>query len=153
DEALIRAMHKTIKKVSEGIEGFKFNTAIAGLMEFTNAIYQAAADKDVFTNLLLMLAPIAPHFCEELWAGLGNKESIFKAPWPKYDPKFLIDDIVPIVLQVNGKVRSKIEVPVGISEEELKKLVLSDEKLKPWIADKAVKSFIIVPKKLVNIVV
>jgi leucyl-tRNA synthetase len=146
-------MHKTIKKVTEDIEDFKFNTAIAGLMEFTNAIYQSGADKGILASLLLMLAPIAPHFCEELWSGLGNRESIFKSAWPKYDPELLIEDTVTIVVQVNGRVRSKIEVPAGISEEELKKQVLSDEKLKPWITEKPVKSFIIVPKKLVNIVV
>jgi leucyl-tRNA synthetase len=153
EESLLRTMHKTIKKVTEDIEDFKFNTAIAGLMEFTNAIYQSGADKGILASLLLMLAPIAPHFCEELWSGLGNRESIFKSAWPKYDPELLIEDTVTIVVQVNGRVRSKIEVPAGISEEELKKQVLSDEKLKPWITEKPVKSFIIVPKKLVNIVV
>jgi len=153
DEALIRAMHKIIKKVSEDIEGFKFNTAIAGLMEFTNAIYQSGADKNVFESLLLMLAPIAPHLCEELWSGLGNKGSIFKAPWPKYDPKLLIEDTVTIVIQVNGKVRSKIEVSAEISEEELRKLVLSDEKLKPWLEGRPVRNLIIIPKKLANIVI
>jgi leucyl-tRNA synthetase len=153
DDSLLRAMHKTIKKVTADIEGFKFNTAIAGLMEFTNAIYQSGADKKVFSTLLLMLAPIAPHFCEELWSGLGNKESIFKAHWPKYDSCLLVEHIVTIVVQVNGKVRSKIEVSAGTSEEELKGLVLSDERLKPWVNDRQVKNFIVVPDKLVNIVV
>jgi leucyl-tRNA synthetase len=150
---LVRAMHKAIQKVSEDVESFKFNTAIAGLMEFTNAIYQFGADKEVFSNLVIMLAPIAPHFAEELWELLGNKESIFKAPWPKYDPSLLVEEKLVIVIQVNGKVRSKIEVPADIKEDKLKELVLADERAEHWIAGKPVKNFILIPGKLVNIVV
>jgi len=152
DDALIRIMHKTIKKVTQDIEEFKFNTAIAALMELTNAIYQSGADKEIFSNLIIMLSPIAPHFCEELWQKLGNKESIIKVHWPKYDPKILVEETVTIVIQVNGKVRSKIDVPSDTSDDKLKELVLADSKLKPWIQDKPVKNFIIVPGKLVNIV-
>jgi leucyl-tRNA synthetase len=153
DPALIRMMHKAIKKVTEDIEGFKFNTAIASLMELTNAIYQSGADKEVFANLVLMISPIAPHFAEELWQALGNKESICKAGWPKYDPAMLVEDTVTMVIQVNGKLRSKIDCPADIAEDKLKSLVLADERLKPWIAGKPIRNFIIVPKKLVNIVI
>ena len=153
DPKLLRIMHKTIKKVSDDVEALKFNTAIAAIMELTNAIYQLGADRQVFRNLLLLISPIAPHFSEELWQILGNKESIFKAEWPKYDPEMLLLDTATIVIQVNGKLRSKIDVPVELSEEKLKELVLSDEKLKPWLKEKTVKNFIIIPKKLVNIVV
>jgi len=153
EPALLRVMHKTIKKVSEDIEAFKFNTAIASLMELTNSVYQMGADKEVFSNLVVMLCPFVPHFAEELWQRLGNKESIIKTGWPKYDPKLLIEENVLIVIQVNGKVRSKIDVPADISEDNLKTLVLADEKLKPWIQGKPIKNFILVPKKLVNIVV
>ncbi len=153
DLQLIRIMHKTIKKVTEDIEEFKFNTAIASIMEFTNAIYQMGGDKEVFKNLVLMISPIAPHFAEELWQILGNKESICKANWPKHDSAMLIEDNVTMVIQVNGKLRSKVDVAVDISEEKLKDLVLSDEKLKPWIEGKPVRNFVIVPKKLVNIVI
>ncbi len=153
DDALIRIMHKTIKKVSEDFNEFKFNTAIASLMELTNAIYQAGADKEVFSGLIIMLSPIVPHFCEELWQVLGNKESIFKTTWPKYDPKLLIEENVELVIQVNGKVRSKIQVPRGIPEAELKELVFRDEKLSSWLEGKTPKKFIIVPQKLVNIVI
>jgi len=152
DENLIRSLQKAIKKVTDDIEGFKFNTAIATLMELVNNIYQSGADKDVFSKLVIMLSPIAPHFCEELWQTLGNKETVFRAEWPKYDPAMLVEDTVTLVVQVNGKVRSKVEVSIDISEEELKKIVLSDEKLKPWIGAKPVKKFIVVPKKLVNLV-
>jgi leucyl-tRNA synthetase len=100
-----------------------------------------------------MLSPIVPHFCEELWQLSGNKESIFKAAWLKYDPGMLIEEKVTIVVQINGKVRFKIEVCADIAEDKLKELVLADEKLKPWIKDSPIKNFFVVPQKLVNIVV
>jgi leucyl-tRNA synthetase len=153
DPALVRAMHKAIKKITEDVEGFKFNTAIASMMELTNTIYQLGADKEVFSNLIIMLAPVAPHFCEELWHILGNKESISKAAWPKYDPALIVDETVTIIVQVNGKVRSRLDVPSDIPEEKLKELVLSDEKLIPWMQGKPPRNMIIVPRKLVNIVV
>jgi len=153
DQDLIKVMHRLIKRITEDVESFKFNTAIAAMMEFVNAIYQSAADREVFSNLLIMLGPIAPHFCEELWQSLGNKESILKASWPKYDPALLVEENVTIVVQVNGKVRSKIDVPAGISESEIKKLVLADEKLKPWLQNKPIKNCIVVPNKLVNLVI
>ncbi|MCX5703817.1 MAG: leucine--tRNA ligase, partial [Candidatus Omnitrophica bacterium] len=153
DPALLRALHKTIKKVSEDIESFKFNTAIASMMELTNAIYQLGADRKVLSDLVIMLSPIAPHFAEELWERAGNKESILKAAWPKFDPRLLIEENIVMVIQVNGKVRSKIEVPADIPEGKLKELVLADERLKPWLQNKPLKNFILVPRKLVNIVV
>jgi leucyl-tRNA synthetase len=151
--SLIKAMHKAIKEVSADIEAFKFNTAIAGLMELVNAIYQEGADKEVFSKLVILLSPFVPHFCEELWHSCGNKESIFKAQWPKFDPNLLIEETVTVVVQINGKVRSKIDVPAEISEDKLKELVLADSKLTLWIQNKPLKNFIIVPKKLVNIVI
>ncbi len=153
DPALTRALHKAIKKVSEDIESFKFNTAIAGLMEFVNTIYQTGADKEIFSKLIILAAPFIPHFAEELWQSMGNKESIFKAPWPSYDPQMLVEENVTIAVQVNGKVRSKLEVPVDIGDDALKELVLADEKMKPWIEGHAIKNFIVVPRKIVNIVV
>jgi len=153
DASLIKTMHKTVKKVSEDIESFKFNTAIASLMEYVNAIYQSGADKEIYANLIMMLGPFVPHFAEELWQRLGYTGSIFKTHWPKYEPRMLIEEKVIIVIQVNGKVRSKIEVPADISEDKLKELVLADAKLKPWIQNKPPKSFIFVPQKLVNLVV
>src|SRR3990167_7570475 len=89
------------------------------MMELVNAIYQSGADKEVFSALILLLSPIAPHFCEELWQSLGNKESILKAGWPKYDPKMLIEESVTIVIQVNGKVRSKVEVHNDITDDKI----------------------------------
>ncbi len=153
EERLIRAMHKAIKKITADFEEFKFNTAIASLMEFVNAIYQSQADREVFSNLLIMVSPIAPHFAEELWSLLGNKESIFKAAWPKCDPALIVEETVTVVVQVNGKVRSSIVVDAGISEDELKERSLADESVKKWIKDSPVKKVIVVPGKLVNIVI
>ena len=153
DPQMLKSLHKTIKKVSLDFNEFKFNTAIASLMELTNAIYQQGADKQVFSNLIIMLSPIVPHFAEELWAILGNKGSIFKAPWPKFDPRLLVEENMELVIQVNGKVRSKIEVSRDISEDKLRELVLKDEKLIPWLEGKPPKKIIIVPQKLVNIVI
>lgn len=153
DANLIKSLHKTIKKVSQDFQEFKFNTAIASIMELTNAIYQQGADKEIFQQLLIMLSPIVPHFSEELWELSGNKESIFKAKWPAHEQKFLVEENITLVVQVNSKVRSKIECPADTREDELKNLILADEKVKSWLQNKPVKKFIVVPGKLVNIVV
>jgi leucyl-tRNA synthetase len=153
DQAMLRALHKAIKKISADVEEFKFNTAIASMMELVNAIYQSGADSEVYSKLIIMLSPIAPHFCEEIWHNLGNQESILKASWPKFDPQMLVEDTVTIVVQVNGKVRSKMDVALNLAEGRLKEMCLADEKLKPWINDKPLKKFIVVPNKIINIVV
>jgi leucyl-tRNA synthetase len=153
DLSLARALHKSIKKVTEDFKEFKFNTAIASLMELTNAIYQTGADKEVFSKLIMMLSPICPHFCEELWQILGNKGSIFKARWPEYDPKFLVDSVANMGIQVNGKIRAEIIVAVDIPDEELREKALSHEKVQPWIQGKPVKKVIIIRPKLISIVV
>ncbi|MDD5731170.1 MAG: leucine--tRNA ligase [Candidatus Omnitrophica bacterium] len=153
DPALLRVLHKTIKKVTEDIEGFKFNTAIAGIMEAVNAVYQFGADKKTFLTIVKLLSPITPHFCEELWQMSGNGGSICREAWPEYDERLLIEEKVIIVVQVNGKMRSRLETEPGIPEEKLKAAVLADEKVKPWLQDKAIRNFIIVPNKIINIVV
>ena len=150
---LLRILHKTIKKVSEDFQDFKFNTAVARLMELTNAIYQLGADKEVFSSLIIMLSPIVPHFSEELWQILGNNESILKEKWPEFNPNLIIEQNVTLVIQVNGKVRSKIEVSFNTPEAKLKELVLSDGKLTAWIQNKPIKSFILIPNKLINLVI
>jgi len=153
DPVMLRALHKAIKKISADVEEFKFNTAIASMMELVNVIYQSGADKEVYSKLIIMLSPIAPHFCEEIWQNLGNKESIFKASWPKFDPQMLVEDTVTIVVQVNGKVRSKLDVALNLSEAQLKEMCLADGKLKLWIGVNPLKKFIVVPNKIINIVV
>jgi len=152
---LEKRMHKTIKEVTRDLESFKLNTAISRIMELVNEIYQnlntdiTAAVKTV----VILLAPIAPHLAEEMWLRLGHKESIFKTNWPKYEARFLEEEVITMVIQINGKLRSKIEVPVDINEDRLKEIVLADKKLKPWIQERPIKNFILVPKKLVNLVI
>ncbi|MBP6919497.1 MAG: leucine--tRNA ligase [Candidatus Omnitrophica bacterium] len=150
---VIKALHKTIKKVTEDYESFKFNTAIASMMELVNAIYQGAADRNVFSTLVILLAPIAPHFCEELWQILGNKEPVAAAPWPAWDEKMLVEDTVVIPVQINGKVRSQITIPSQAASEAVRAIVDNDAKSQQWIQGKPIKKFIFVPGKIVNIVV
>ncbi|MDD4940319.1 MAG: leucine--tRNA ligase [Candidatus Omnitrophica bacterium] len=150
---VLKALHKTIKKVTEDYESFKFNTAIASMMELVNAIYQGAADRNVFSTLVILLAPIAPHFCEELWQIMGNKEPVAAAPWPAYDEKMLVEDTVVIPVQINGKVRSQITIPARAVSEAVRAIVDGDAKSQQWIQGKPIKKFIFVPGKIVNIVV
>ena len=157
--------HATIKKVTSDIEDrFHFNTAISAIMELVNAIYQfdlesvkdkltLAVIKEAIETAIILLSPIAPHITEELWRKLGRQESIFKTPWPAYDAAAMVEEEILIVIQVNGKLRSRISVPVDSSEEEIKKIALSDEKAEKWIEGKEIKKVIVVPKKLVNVVV
>jgi leucyl-tRNA synthetase len=153
DQQVVRSLHKAIKKIGEDMEAFKFNTAIASMMELVNAIYQSGADKDVYSKLIIMLNPIAPHFCEEVWQNLGNRGSIVKAGWPKFDPELLVEDTVEMPVQINGKVRSIISFPTNASVEAVQAIVAKDEKVQQWIQAKPVKKFIVVPNKIVTIVV
>ncbi|RKY30827.1 MAG: leucine--tRNA ligase [Candidatus Omnitrophota bacterium] len=153
--ALEKKMHRTIKEVTEDLESFKFNTAISRIMELVNEIYQnrdSDIEKAVKTTVLLV-APFMPHLAEEMWQRLGNTDFLIRVGWPKYDEKLLKEDTVTIVIQINGKLRSKIEVPAGIEEERLKELVLAQEKIRQWIRGSPVKNFIVIPRKLINIVV
>jgi leucyl-tRNA synthetase len=166
---LHRKVHLTIKKVTEDIgKEFHFNTAIAAMMELVNAIqdeiqegssvkiksHQAASCLfDALRNLTLLLTPFAPHLAEEMWHMLGNTESVFKAQWPTYDPKAIETPEVEIVVQVNGKVRSRVTVPVDASEEDIKGIVTSDPKVKQYLGGKQIKKVIIVPRRLANVVV
>ncbi|MDI3480463.1 MAG: leucyl-tRNA synthetase [Tepidanaerobacteraceae bacterium] len=160
DKAVRRLVHKTIKKVTLDIsERFNFNTAISAIMEMVNGLYAAKEQeisgvvlKEAVESLLLLLAPFAPHITEELWSRMGKKQSIHLMPWPKYSEEAIAEEEVEIVVQVNGKLKFKISLPAGISDEEVKRQVLDSEKLKPHIQGKNIMRVIIVPGKLVNIV-
>jgi leucyl-tRNA synthetase len=158
---LYRAVQKTMKKVSEDIEDrFHFNTAIAALMELLNTLTTAVAD-DVSPTLLnqaasvlvVLLSPFSPHICEELWRHLGHSESILKEPWPEYDPKAIVSAETVIVVQVNGKVRTKFTAPVDASEKELRQLALENQRVKKYTEGKTVRNVVVVPGRLVSIVV
>ncbi len=152
---LKRLLHKTIKKVSEDIENMKFNTAISSMMEFCNAWQEnprGLAKRDL-KDFLKILSPFVPHMAEELWQKLGHKRSIFFQKWPKYDERLLKEEKITLVVQINGKVRDKIEVESGISENKAKKLALKSPKIKKWIENKKIKKAIFVKDKLINFVV
>lgn len=161
-EALKRKTHQTIKKVTEDLDGgFHFNTAISSIMELVNEIYDYLASgegdpqalKEAVETTVILLSPFVPHIAEEMWHMLKNdKASIFKYRWPAYDKKAIVEKVVTIAIQINGKFRSKIEVPADSTEENLKKAVLSDPKIEKWIEGKEIRQFIVIPNKLVNVV-
>ncbi len=151
DASLDKTYHQTVKKVTEDYEGLRFNTAISQLMVFINDAYKAEAiSKDYVEGFIKLLSPIAPHLAEELWNKLGYSESISYAAWPTFDESKLVDNEVEIVVQVNGKVRSKLMVPREATRDELEKLGL--EEVASQIEGKTVRKVIAVPGKLVNIV-
>lgn len=155
DEKLNNILNKTIKKVTEDIEDrFHFNTAISSIMELVNELYlfDNVIHPDIIKSLVLMLAPFTPHLCEELWERLGSRTSILKEPWPKFDSKALVVDEYSLVVQIDGKVRSHILLPVGLEEKQIKEKVLSDEKVKSWLIGKTMKKVVLVPERLMNIV-
>jgi len=150
---VLNLLHKTIKKVGEDVEGFKLNTAVSAMMILVNAMEkEKEISQDVYEKLLLILSPFAPHIVEELWGELGNKESVFKQKWPKYNPELIIDEKIQLVAQINGKLRDTIEVDADISKDDAKKIVLKSEKIKKWIEGKEVVKIIFVKGKLVNVV-
>ncbi len=146
-------LHKTIKKVGEDIENLRFNTAISAMMILANeAANVYMLNREFAKRYLLMLAPFAPHMAEELWQMIGEKPSIHRQPWPKYDPKLIVENEITIVVQVNGKLRDNILVPADASEEDIKSKASESETVKRFIQGKKIVKTIYVPKKLVNIV-
>lgn len=172
DDKVSILLNKTIKKVTEDIENFRFNTAISQMMILRNAFYEIIEgdtnniyktrsestishqiSKKDFEKFLIILSPFAPHIAEELWEKLGHTESIFLQKWPDYDPELIKDKKINLVIQINGKVRGSIEVSAEITEEEMKDLALRNEKIKPWIKGKEIKKTIFVQGKLINLVI
>ncbi len=158
-DELNRKFHETIKRVTEDIERLRFNTAIAALMEFLNAIEPAASSlepralHEVVETLVLLLSPLAPHIAEELWSRLGHADSLAYEPWPSYDPAALEQAHTVWVVQVNGKVRAKLTLPAGASDDQLKQAALADAQVRRYVDGQTVKQMIVVPKRLINIVV
>ncbi|MDD2736463.1 MAG: leucine--tRNA ligase [Desulfuromonadaceae bacterium] len=159
---LRRAVHKTIRKVTEDLdESFHFNTAIASVMELLNILQPAelaspqfpAVMKEALQSVVLLLSPLVPHITEELWERMGNRQPLSQTDWPSFDPDVVIDEEVLVVVQVNGKLRSKLTVAAGTDEDELKALALADEKVAPFLDGVAIRKVICVKGKLVNIVV
>lgn len=164
EKELHRKLHETIQKVTEDVsERLNFNTAISAIMELVNELYSYLADNKnqlnkellgfVTEKLLLMLAPFAPHMTEELWHKIGHENSIHRAEWPEFEKEAAKKDEITIVIQINGKVRDRVDVDAEISEEALKEKVFKQDKVQKYTKDKEVVKTIVIPKKLVNIVV
>ena len=162
-KALRRVVHKTIRKVTDDLEErFHFNTAIAAIMEMVNGLsaFEPKGDpkngavlREALTSLVILLAPFVPHAAEELWEGLGEVGTLSLVSWPSYDPDAAADEELTIVVQVNGKLRDRITVPVAATEEELRSAALATERVRPLVDGKSIRKVIVVPGKLVNIVV
>ncbi|MGB3906022.1 MAG: leucine--tRNA ligase [Anaerolineae bacterium] len=160
ERQLRRKTHQTIKKVTEDIERFHFNTAVSACMELCNALVAnkdahrvSSALEEGVRTLLLLLAPIAPHIAEQLWTEVGDGESIHRHSWPEWDEELATEEVFTLVIQVNGKVRDKVEVPVTISEEEATELALSRERIQQRLEGKRPTKTIYVPGRLVSIVI
>ncbi len=157
---LRRWTHKTIKRVTDDMEEFAFNTIIAGLMEFTNAlqkarqtpVYGTEAWEEAIETLLLLLAPCCPHVAEELWSRTGRPYSVHQQSWPEYDADLAAEEVITLVVQVNGKLRARLEVPADISEEEAREAALADENVQRHIAGQQIRKMVYVPGRLVNVV-
>jgi len=156
---LMHWTHKTIQKVTEDVEKFRFNTAIAALMEFTNYLHKVRdrvsatpAWRDALKALVLLIAPMTPHIAEELWQRLGGPYSVHTQRWPVYDRELARTRMVTLVVQVNGKMRDRLEVPAGISDPDARALALGSEKVLRFINGKRVRDVIVVPGRLVNVV-
>jgi len=152
---VLKKIHQLNKKVSDDIEQAKFNTAIAAFMEFVNfaQLHKKEIGKEAIERFLLLLAPFAPHLAEELWERIGHKKSIFEERWPQYNKDLIKEERITLVIQINGKVRDKIEVNRDISQEEAKKLALKQKKVQNWIDGKEIKKIIFIPGKLINFVI
>jgi leucyl-tRNA synthetase len=162
-----RVVHETIVRVTEDIErDFHFNTAISAIMELVNALYafetasrdrmpageRATLLREAVETVLLLLGPISPHVTEELWAHLGHGESLFRRPWPTPDPGALARQEVTVVLQVDGKVRSRLTLEIDAAEARVQSLALADDKVRPWLDGRTVERVVVVPNRLVNVV-
>jgi len=150
---IMRLLHRTIRKVTEDIEGLRMNTAISQLMIFVNEMTkQDTRPRSVMETFVLLLAPFAPHIAEELWSRLGHDHTLAYEPWPEYDPALTVEETVEIVLQVNGKIRDRVQASPELGAEELKELAMKSEKIQAHLAGKSIRKVITVPGKIVNIV-
>jgi leucyl-tRNA synthetase len=155
-------LHETIKKVSDDYgRRLTFNTAIAANMELLNTVVKFNDDsaighairQEVFDNMVPMLAPIIPHLCHQLWQELGHESVILDAPWPLVDENALVQDSIEMVIQVNGKLRAKIQVNADTDKASCEAMAVANEQVKKFIGDQIIRKVIVVPNKLVNIVI
>jgi leucyl-tRNA synthetase len=161
DQAFERKRHQTIRRISQDMERFRFNTAVAGLMEYVNDLY-AAREKPIdpvqwraaIGTLTQLLAPIAPFITEEVWRGiLGENESVHRSTWPEHDEALAVEEQLILVVQVNGKLRDRVLVPASSDDASIRDAALSNPKVRSYIGDRPIQSIIVVPGRLVNVVV
>jgi leucyl-tRNA synthetase len=153
DQAVMRKLHQTIRKVGEDIPRLSYNTAVAAMMEYMNVIRKGerTPHRDEVLPLIPLVSPFAPHIAEELWEQTGGTGSVFDSAWPTFDPALAAEDSIELVVQVNGKVRTKITVPRDISEKAALEFALADPIVAKFVVD-APKKIIFVPGRLLNIV-
>jgi leucyl-tRNA synthetase len=152
-EAMKRNLHRTIKKVTEDIEKFQFNTAISALMSFVNEAHKTGTDKETRRIMALLIAPLAPHLAEEIWELIGEKFTIFDHSWPGYDPQMIVDDVLTLPVQVNGKVRGQVQIPAKASKEAVLTAAKEEASVAKYLEGMQVVKEIYVPGKLVSLVV
>jgi leucyl-tRNA synthetase len=158
--ALRRKLHQTLKQITHDFEAFEFNTIVSGLMELLNEIYKArekgaagtAVWKEAVDIYLRMMAPVTPHIAEELWLYLGKSYSIHKQSWPEVDLTAAADELITLIVQIDGKLRDRIMVSANITEQDAKTAALESEVVKKFLEGKTPRKVIVVPRRLVNIV-
>ncbi|MCB0296679.1 MAG: class I tRNA ligase family protein, partial [Calditrichaeota bacterium] len=154
DEAQLRLLHQTIKKVTEDIENMRFNTAIAQMMVFVNEANKwVTRPRSLMSTFVLLVSPFAPHIAEELWHKLGNRQTLAYEPWPDFSEAYLEEDTREVVVQINGKLRYKLQLPASLSKAETEQQAMASERIQELVAGKQIVKVIVVPDKLVNIVV
>lgn len=150
----LRHLHVMLKKVTEDVENLRFNTAISAMMIFVNEANKwPERPRAIMEPFILVLSAFAPHVAEELWQKLGHKDSLVFESWPEYKEEYIQEDSTEVVIQVNGKLRFKLQLPVDLSKEETEKAALETERIQEWIVGKKIVKVIVIPNKLVNIVV
>ncbi|MFU8803377.1 MAG: class I tRNA ligase family protein [Bradymonadaceae bacterium] len=153
-EGLLRELHKTIKKVTDDTEALRYNTAIAGMMEFVNFLYKEEnVPRVAIKQLVQLLAPYAPHTAEELWERLGDEPSVSKHAWPTYDEKYLVEDTYDLAVQVMGKLRGTVAVPVDVDQDGAVAAARANEEVTRHLEDKEIRRIIFVPGRILNFVV
>lgn len=154
DGKMEKVYHQTVKKVTDDFEGLRFNTAISQMMVFINEGYKVdSIPKEYVEGFVKLLSPIAPHLAEELWEKLGHTETITYENWPQYDESKMIDDVIEVVVQVNGKVKTKLAIAKDSTKDELETAALADDNIQKATEGKQIRKVIVIPGKLVNIVV
>ncbi|GIW65815.1 MAG: leucine--tRNA ligase [Candidatus Parcubacteria bacterium] len=150
---VLKSFNKLIKKVSQDIENLKFNTAISSMMEFVNFLSDKSISKKNWLNFIKLLYPFAPHLAQEIWQSFGKKSLLEKEIWPDYDNRYIDEDNIILIIQVNGKKRDELVIKKNLNFEDVKKMILAREKVKKFIKDKKIKKFIFIQDKLINIVI